>query len=123
MVNERIDEIVAQLVESCLDEYVPRSLRERADKDRTELVAVQIELHNALRTLLILGYTQPSDRLLVSREARRQNAAIKNRKHLREQIVHILNKDAAKSDPFPESVDEILALSGSPAFSIIFVDS
>ena len=43
--------MIPQLVESYLDEYVPRSLREAIDKNRDELSAIHSQLHNELGIL------------------------------------------------------------------------
>ncbi|KAF9784404.1 hypothetical protein BJ322DRAFT_1064553 [Thelephora terrestris] len=88
--DEYINQKVSGLVESFLDVYVPKSLRERVEGSCDELGAVHVQLHNI--------------------EARRQNASIKTMRHLEVPIRHILNEAGGKSELSPPSVGQLLEL-------------
>ena len=57
--------MIPELVESLIDEYVPKSLRERADRGREELDALYIQLHNTLR-ISYPDYSATSERFTVT---------------------------------------------------------
>lgn len=62
-VDECVDEIVAQLVDAHIGKYVPKSLRESIDRQRTELDSAHTQLHNVLRILHMHTTIQPDTRL------------------------------------------------------------
>ncbi|KAF9788466.1 hypothetical protein BJ322DRAFT_634987 [Thelephora terrestris] len=94
-----IDETVNKLVEEELDKYVPKDVRSQVDKQRTELLTLQIQIHNS--------------------EARRSNSFIKTQKHFNENLQYLLDQGGRRSDIFPRTVNELLAYNDQKVLQLV----
>ena len=114
--------MVPKLVEAEMDTYIPRKLRDQVDKQRSELISVQVEICNSLSILCIDGTTlgHGSSANDLSREAKRANSFIKIKKHFGEDLHPILDNKGRASDIFPKTVNELLGFNGqsSPPFPV-----
>ena len=101
---------MAQLVERQIDEHIPKSLREKIDRQQRELDSYHIQILNTCVPCICTHELNPK---IVS-EARRQNGVIQTWKHVREPVRHLLDENGIKSELFPETVSELLGLNGNP---------
>ncbi|KAF9652450.1 hypothetical protein BDM02DRAFT_2748052 [Thelephora ganbajun] len=83
-----IDNTVKKLVEAELENHVSKELRDQVDKQRSELLSLQIKIHNS--------------------EVKRANSFIKTRKQFGESLQYLLDEKGRPSDIFPKTVDQLL---------------
>lgn len=114
-INVCIDTTVARLIEEELDNHVPKKLREQVDKQRLDLLQLQVEIHNSLSIFHIDGAAldHNSSTNDLSREARRANSFIKTQKHFGENLHHLLDSKGRSSDIFPKTVNDLLSYDGT----------
>jgi len=109
-----INSSVAKLVEEELNKYVPKDLRDTVDKQRSDLLLLQVEIHNSLSILRFggakLNYDSSTNNL--PSEARRANSFIKTQKHFNENLHELLDSRGRPSDIFPKTVNDLLGFDG-----------
>jgi len=94
-----IDNTVAKLVEAELDKFVPKDLREKVHGQRSELIALQVDIHNS--------------------EAKRSNSFIKTKKHFGENLQHLLDSKGRPCDIFPRTVDDLSELDEAKVLQLV----
>jgi len=98
-IDTHIDLTVKKLVEDELDKYVPKEIREQIDKQRTDLLSLQVKIHNS--------------------EAKRSNSFVKTQKHFNESLQPILDNKGHLSDLFPKTVNELLKLDDTQVLQLV----
>jgi len=91
------------------------------DKQRADLLSLQVEIHNSLSILCIDSTTPNSDSFAydLSREAKRANSFVKTQKQFNENLHELLNEKGHPSDIFPKTVNDLLELESQSTLSIL----
>ena len=99
-----------KLVEDELNKFIPKELRDQIDRQRTDLLALQVKIHNSLSTMHIdsAALNCNSFANTLPREAKRANSFIITQKHFNETLQPLLNEKGHASDIFPKSVNDLL---------------
>ena len=115
-IDKNIESTVKTLVEDELNKYVPKEIRDKVDRQRSDLLSLQVGIHNSL-SILHIDSGAFTCNLFINyplSEAKRANSFIKTQKHFGEALQPLLNDKAHQIDIFPKSVNELLKLNGQP---------
>ena len=115
-IDKNIENTVKKLVEDELEKYVPKEIRNKVDCQRSDLLSLQVGIHNSLSILHIDSgvFTRNSFTNCPYSEAKRANSFVKTQKHFGETLQPILDDKAHQIDIFPKSVNELLKFNGQP---------
>jgi len=94
-----IEKNVAKLVEDELNKFIPKELRDQVDRQRTDLLVLQVKIHNS--------------------EAKRANSFIKTQKHFNENLQSLLDEKGRPSDIFPKSVNDLLRFNDAKVLQLV----
>jgi len=94
-----INQTVNTLVEAELDKYVPKQVRDQVEKQRADLLSLQVKIHNS--------------------EARRANSFIKTQKHFGENLQHLLDERGYPCDIFPATVNQLLGYDDAKVLQLV----
>ena len=87
------------------------------DKQRSDLLSLQVDIHNSLSILRINSPTPNRDSPTNDppSEAKRANSFIKTQKHFNENLHELLDGRGRPSDIFPKTVNALLEFDGLPS--------